>query len=174
MVTFKSRGRPTKSRGKMAQHFTAKTTIVPLPETSVLSIVNCIPQSLSKSFLWQKYVLEMNSISQISREISSAKETVKRHLLLWDIQLRPSDNKQLPNKGQVGFGGRRIKAHIEQNKRELTVVQKMKALRNQGYSYWKIAEIPIPGKELIFNNKVKIVVTANKMKTIPVTRGFRH
>ncbi|MBN8535792.1 MAG: recombinase family protein [Deltaproteobacteria bacterium] len=83
----------------------------------------------------------MNSISQISREISSAKETVKRHLLLWDIKLRPSDNKQRLNKGQVGFGERRIKAHIEQNKRELAVVEKMKALRSQGYSYWKIAEI---------------------------------
>jgi hypothetical protein len=125
----------------MAQYLRAKTTIVPLPETSVLSIVNCIPQSLSKSFLWQKYVLEMNSISQISREISSAKETVRRHLLLWGIPLRPADNKQRLNKGQVGFGERRIKAHIELNKRELAVVEKMKALRNQGYSYWKISEI---------------------------------
>jgi len=130
-----------KRERKMAQYFRAITTTVPLPESVVLSTVNCIPRSLSKSFLWQKYALEMNSVSQIAREISSAKETVRRYLTLWDIPLRPTDSKQRLNKGQVGFGEKRVKALIQQNKQELAVIEKMKALRGQGFSYWKIAEI---------------------------------
>lgn len=126
---------------KLAQHFRAKTTIVPLPETSVLSIVNCIPMPLSKAFLYQRYAVEMNSISRIAKEISSAKETVRRYLTLWRIPLRSADIDQLLNKGQVGYGERRVKSLIQCNKRELGVIEQMKALRGQGFSYWRIAEI---------------------------------
>lgn len=126
---------------KMAQYFRAKTTGVPLPESTILSTVNCIPESLSKSFLWQKYVVEMASISRISKQICSAKQTVRRHLLLYGIPLRHADLKQRLNKGQIGFGEKRIKALIQRNNREIAVIEKMSALRAQGFSYWKIADI---------------------------------
>lgn len=125
----------------MAAYFRAKTTGVPLPESTVFSTFNCIPESLSKSFLWQKYIVEMNSISRVSKQICSAKETVRRHLLLYGIPLRPTDVKQRLNKGQIGYGEKRIKSLIQRNNQELVIIEKMKALRAQGFSYWKIADI---------------------------------
>jgi hypothetical protein len=140
---------------KLAQQLRAKTTIVPLPETSVLSIVNCIPESLSKAFLYRRYVVEMNSISRIAREISSAKETVRRYLTLWRIPLRPSDIGQRLNKGQVGYGERRVKSLIQRNRQELEIIEKMKALRRQGFSYWRIAEILNSMKVLTKSRRAK-------------------
>ena len=103
--------------------------------------INLIPEQLSATFLKQKYVEEGLSTRDISRQFFSARSTVVHHLKLHGIPLREEKVAHAMNKGQLGYGEKKIKREQREHKRELVNIEKMKALRAEGFSYHKIALI---------------------------------
>ncbi len=119
---------------------TSVTTNFPPPKLSMNSEVQHLPLYKSEFFLHQKYVLEGLSISEIATQIFSSRAAVAATLKRHDIPIRPADisNK---NRAQLGYGQAWQKHSIIQHKRELAAIEKMKTLRAQGFSYWKIADV---------------------------------
>jgi len=62
-------------------------------------------------------------------------------LKAFGIALREDEEAHALNKGQVGYGEKRIKKEEEAHKRELENIEKMIELHRQGFSYHKIAAI---------------------------------
>ena len=74
--------------------------------------------------------------------ISAAESSVHKYLHKYEIPIRESgDNIQRRSGRGLAFG-RKISNRLEvDHKRELEAVAKMRSLRDQGLSYWKIADI---------------------------------
>jgi len=51
------------------------------------------------------------------------------------------DEALLHNKGQLGYGERLVNGRVIAHQKELENIDKIKRLREQGHSYWKIADI---------------------------------
>jgi len=84
--------------------------------------------------------VERLSTKEISRLIFSSRSTVSKYLKKHGIPLRPQDQ-QLRNKSQLRFGEAWRKRKIVACKKEQIVVEKIKRLRLNGLSYWKIADV---------------------------------
>ncbi len=89
-------------------------------------------------FLRQKYVVERASIKEIAAEIFSSPSTVHKYLRKFDIPLRAVDDK---NRNRLAFGEAWRARRVASHKRELEAIGKMRKLRGQGFSYWKIADV---------------------------------
>ena len=100
-----------------------------------------IPWYQSASFLRQKYVVDGLSARQIAELITSSKSTVISRLKQFRIPLRSQEQSHSLNPGQVAFGQRLLNGKVVPNKVELEIIKKMTALKSQGLSYWKIAEM---------------------------------
>lgn len=96
---------------------------------------------MNPDFLHQKYIVEELSASQIAAQIFSARSTVVKHLKKYGIPLRSEEESRKLRKGQLGYGERTKNGKPDQHKREIENIKKMQKLRDQGYSYWKIAEV---------------------------------
>ena len=59
----------------------------------------------------------------------------------YSIPLREAEQTPWYRRGQVGYGKRVVNGRVVVNQREIEAVERMVALRDLGYSYWKIAEI---------------------------------
>ena len=105
-------------------------------------------------------MVEGLSASQISKEIFSARSTVVKHLKKFGIALRSEEEARELRKGQLGYGERTKKGKPDKHKRELENIRKMQKLRDQGYSYWKIAEV---------FNTMKIPTKTRRAKWHPTT-----
>ena len=92
-------------------------------------------------FLRQKYLEEGLSTRQIAALIFSSRSTISVHLKKFGIPLRPEDISHKMNKGQLGYGEKRRAGQEAVHQREAAIIEKMKTLRAQGHSYWKIADI---------------------------------
>lgn len=93
-----------------------------------------------KSFLHQKYVVERLSIAEIAAEIFSAESTVHKYLRKFGIPIRkPGDI--IRRKRALAYGRRIEDRRVVAHQRELEVIDKMRSLRDQGFSYWKIADV---------------------------------
>ena len=80
------------------------------------------------------------SIDEISTLTSSARTTIRKYLKHYEIPIRrPGEN--LRQKLSLAYGRRLASRYEVDHKRELETIEKMKDLRHQGYSYWKIASI---------------------------------
>jgi hypothetical protein len=97
-----------------------------------------VPDYKDPSFLHQKYVVERLSIKEIAAQIFSSTSTVAKYLRLADIEVRPADAK---NRNRLAYGEAWRRRSTEQHKRELEGIKKMQALRERGFSYWKIADV---------------------------------
>lgn len=95
---------------------------------------------LTKEFLHQKYIVEGLSCKEISRSVASSRTTVLKRLKECNIPVR-SIGTNLKRKRGVAYGQKIEKMQATAHKRELDVIEKMRALRDQGYSYRKIADI---------------------------------
>ena len=100
-----------------------------------------IPLFKSESFLRRKYVEDGLSTRQIADKIFSSRSAVAAHLKKFGIPLRSEDDAHKSKKGQLGYGEKRRAGQGLVHQREAAAIEKMKALREQGYSYWKIADI---------------------------------
>lgn len=65
---------------------------------------------------------------------------MRNGLKRFEIPIKAQDQ-LLKTKQQLRFGKMRRKRQIVANQRELAAIEKMKALRAQGFSYWKIADV---------------------------------
>ena len=84
-----------------------------------------------------------------------------KFLKKFGIPLRPEEeSRRLLRNGQLGYGERTRNSKTDKHKRELENIQKMQILREQGYSYWKIAEVL---------NTMKIPTKTRKAKWHPTT-----
>lgn len=99
-----------------------------------------IPKHLDQELLYQKYVVERLSSEEISKQLSTARTTILKHLKFHGIPVRkPGTN--INRKRGLAYGARRLKRKEAQHKRELENIKKMQKLRHKGFSYWKIADV---------------------------------
>lgn len=106
-------------------------------------LVDTIDFPFIKSFcdpilLHQKYVEEGLSAGEIADQIFSSKRTVWKYLRSCKIPLRAED---IGPYEQQRFGTKRVGRRLAANCAEIRTVEKMKSLRNQGYSYRDIVKI---------------------------------
>lgn len=100
---------------------------------------NATPAYLDPSFLRQKYVEERLSCKEIARLTFSARTTVLKHLKLAGIPVRGAG--QNTRRWNQAYGVRLVKRRETFFKAEQENIEKMGALRDQGLSYWKIADV---------------------------------
>ena len=93
-----------------------------------------------RDFLHQKYVVERLSTKEIAAQISSSRTAVSSGLKRFGIPIRPCDaaNK---TRSQLRYGEAWRKRQVVAHQRELESIEKMKRLRERGFSYWKIADV---------------------------------
>lgn len=117
------------------------TSFQPL-KSIMISSIQYTPLYKNKEFLHQKYVVERLSTVEIAHLILSARSTVSKYLKAHGIPLRESDRmlKKRPGYG-LAYGKRIINRQEILHKREQDNIKKMNELRDQGFSYWKIADI---------------------------------
>ena len=128
------------SNKKWGPKSTANRTLVPHPKVSKnITFIYSEPFQ-NKEFLYQKYVVEELSISEIATQISSAESTVHKYLMKFDIPRR-EPGKTIRKKRNLAFGKQVVKRKEIDHKKEQVLILKMNALRSQGFSYWKIADI---------------------------------
>ena len=92
----------------------------------------------SEMFLREEYLEKQHSITHISKLCMSSRDTIKRALKKHNIELRPDD---VMTSGPVRFGKKRIKGKEIDHKREQEVKTLISELRDQKFSYQKIANI---------------------------------
>lgn len=125
----------------MAQLSFVNTVEFPPPNIPIISNIQQLPLFKSESFLRQKYLEEKLSSRQIAALTVSARSTVMKYLKAYDIPLRSEDEALLHNKGQMAYGERRVNGSVISHQREIENIEKIKTLRAQGFSYWKIADV---------------------------------
>lgn len=125
----------------MAPHYSDNTVEFPPTKTVMISRLQHLPLFRSEFFLRQKYLEEGLSTRQIAALIFSSRSAISANLKKFGIPLRSEDVAHKTNKGQLGYGEKRRCGQEKIHQREVAVIEKMKTLRDQGFSYWKIAEI---------------------------------
>jgi predicted DNA-binding protein YlxM (UPF0122 family) len=91
-------------------------------------------------FLRQKYVEEKLSIAEIAALTMSSNGAVHSHLKSCGIETRRSGENIRP-KRHLSYGYKISCRDVVNHAREQETLKKMQELRNQGFSYWKIADI---------------------------------
>ena len=99
-----------------------------------------IPKYLDRDFLYQKYAIERLSCEEISKQLSTARTTILKHLKLHGIPVRKPGTNTNRKRG-LAYGARCLKREKVQHKRELENIKKMRELRDKGFSYWRIADV---------------------------------
>lgn len=62
------------------------------------------------------------------------------YLRQFGILVRPAKTQHY-QKGQTAYGKRVVRGAETDNKTEMVIIEKLRNLRRQGFSYWKIADI---------------------------------
>ncbi len=117
----------------------------PPPKLSIFSGIRQLPRYRSESFLRQKYLVERLSIKEIAAEIFSSRTAVASALKRFGIPIRPSDVTH-KTRAQLRYGEAWRNRQVVVHKREQENLAKMQKLRDQGFSYWKIADVLISMK----------------------------
>jgi IS30 family transposase len=97
------------------------------------------PPYKDKVFLHEKYVQEGLSLAQISSQICSSKEAVRKGLVRAGIQLRESHQPH-GRSAQVRYGERRVKDKPQPHMAEKRVIKTIMDMRAQGMSLRQIAQ----------------------------------
>ena len=114
--------------------------LFPPLQPSVIIPFRSIPLHKDKSFLLENYVEKGLNIAEVAALCFSSRCAVRNGLKKHEIPIKPQEQ-LLKSKQQLKFGEMRKKRAIVANQRELAAIEKMKQLRDQGFSYWKIADI---------------------------------
>lgn len=106
----------------------------------------------NRELLHQKYVIENLSASEIAAQFLSSRSTVLKYLKLHGIPVRGT-GKGIRKKRNLAYGKRIVNRQEVAHQREQEIIRKMRSLRAEGLSYWKIASvlnawrIPTKGKK---------------------------
>jgi hypothetical protein len=112
------------------------------PPANIL-MISCLsedPLYKNKFFLQQKYVEERLSCEEIAAEIFSARTTVLKYLKIHNIPIREIGRNTRRARG-LAFGQKIKERSLAEHKREQEAILKMRKLRDQGFSFWKIAKV---------------------------------
>lgn len=94
----------------------------------------------NKELLYQKYVVEGRSMRELAVEFKVARETTSKQLRLFEVTVRNAGSNQSCKRGLV-YGQKCRERELRVHKKELENIQKIKELREKGFSYWKIADV---------------------------------
>ena len=90
--------------------------------------------------LYQKYVVEGLSCQEIADHFGTARTTILKYLKLNSIEVRGTGTNQERKRG-VSFGTNIVSGKVICNENEAMIIEKAKKLREQDFSYRKIAEV---------------------------------
>lgn len=125
----------------MARLSCVNTVEFPPANIPIISNIQQLPLYKSECFLREKYLEEKLSARQIAALTVSARSTILKYLEEYDIPMRSEDETLLHNKGQMAYGERLVNRQIIAHQREIETIEKIRALRKQGLSYWKISDV---------------------------------
>ena len=94
----------------------------------------------NKEILYQKYVVEGRGMRELAVEFKAARETIANQLRLFEIPIRNAGSNQNRKRG-LAYGEKCRERELKAHKKELENIQKMRELRDKGFSYWKIADV---------------------------------
>ncbi len=123
---------------KMAHQSWPNTTIGSAKNLSMISTYQSTPLYQNEDFLRHLYLEKRLSTRQISREIGSARSTVKEALGRFGIPLRSDDEAHRLNKGQLAYGERMVNGRVIPHLGEQRVLSQIVELRRKGESYGRI------------------------------------
>ncbi len=90
--------------------------------------------------MYQKYVIEGLTCEEISKDFSTARTTILKYLKEFGIATRNPGSNHNRKRG-LAYGEKSQQREIKEHKRELQNIQRMRELREKGFSYWKIADV---------------------------------
>lgn len=96
------------------------------------------PSYKDPDFLRQKYVVEQLPIPAIADLSFSSKKTIRKYLALHEIPMRSDD---LIPTGPLKFGERKLKSRVVRDAKALETIKVMIRLREDGFSYQRIADV---------------------------------
>ncbi len=138
-MTWRKKSFDSEKDGSPVQSLT-ELSFPPEEPFVILRFINVKPYK-NEGFLREKYLEERLSIREIASLCFSARSTISSNLKAFGIEIREEEVAHSLNKGQVGYGEKRVKREAQTHRRELENIEKMKELRRQGFSYHKIAAI---------------------------------
>jgi predicted DNA-binding protein YlxM (UPF0122 family) len=109
-------------------------------QPSVIFDFRTTPFYKDESFLRENYLEKGLNISELAELCFSSRAAVRNSLKRFGIPIKTQDQ-LLKTHQRLKYGEMRRKREIVANQRELQAIEKMKALRGQGFSYWKIADV---------------------------------
>ena len=109
-------------------------------QPSVIFDFRTTPFYKDESFLRENYVEKGLNISELAALCFSSRTAVRNSLKKFGIPIKTQDQ-LLKTPQRLKYGEMRRMREIVANQRELKAIEKMKALRDQGFSYWKIADV---------------------------------
>lgn len=77
---------------------------------------------------------------ELAVEFGVCRESISKQLKAFDIPVRNAGSNQNRKRG-LAYGEKCREKELIAHKRELENIQKMKDLREKGFSYWKIADV---------------------------------
>ena len=112
------------------------------PSFYLVDIVSFIhtPLYKNKEFLHQKYIVEGLTCKEIASLTFSVRSTVLKYLKHFEIEVRPVGSNQNRKRG-LAYGSKSQAKRIVDHKAEKEMIKRVQSLRDQGYSYQKIADI---------------------------------
>ena len=112
------------------------------PSQEVTEIIKfpVLPKHRDESFLHKQYVEEGLSASQIARDLSISKSAILNVLKKAGIELA-NEPRPTQRRGQMLYGKKVVNGKVVDHFGEMQNIEKMIQLRNDGYSYHKIASI---------------------------------
>ena len=94
----------------------------------------------NKELLHQKYVVERRSLNELAVEFGVARQTISMQMKSFGIETRVPGTVQNRKRG-LAYGKKFKDREIVEHKKEQEVIEKIKELRGQGFSYHKIADV---------------------------------
>ncbi len=94
----------------------------------------------NKETLYQKYVVERRSLNELAVEFGVARQTISKQMKKFGIETRVPGTVQNRKRG-LAYGKKFKDREIIVHKKEQEVIEKIKELREQGFSYHKIADV---------------------------------
>ena len=94
----------------------------------------------NRAFLYQKYIVEKLFTAEIARLAFASRPTILKYLKLYGIPIRGTGENIRRQRG-LSYGRRIVKRQEVIHKSEEVLIDKIRKLREKGWSYWKIADI---------------------------------
>ena len=94
----------------------------------------------NKELLYQKYIVERRSLNELAVEFGVSRQTISKQTKEFGIPVRNS-GANVERKRGLAYGEKIENRKKVVHKREQEVIRQIKELREQGFSYHKIADV---------------------------------